>query len=120
MPYRGAMLTSTITVYTDDGAMDLPPDTFVLLLWYQEEYTLLGYFTNDGYLRFTMTQPISEDVLSQISQIPPAMSEDIDFMLQAANPQGPDDQMLELPEDIVVQVPEPEGLYRFRNINLRL
>lgn len=147
MPYYDAILTSNVSVDAFNGPLLLLSSNRVLLLGSQEGYMLLGYYTHSGDLVWTTPQSISEDVLTQI--FPIVMSE-LELDLEPdPGPQGPDDQMLELPEALVVQgpeaqepqvpealvvqvpeapdpqgpyvpVPEPEGLYRFRNIHLRL
>ena len=119
MSYYDAILTSSVSVDTLMGTLLLLSNNRVLLQEVGEQYILLGYYTHSGNLVLTLPQPIDGSILTEITPTLYDMSE----LSEAANPQGPDDQMLELPEDIVVQgpkVPEPEGLYRFRNINLRL
>ena len=118
MPYYDAILTSTITVNTDYGTLDLPPGVRVLIQ-VGEQYILLGYYTPNNDLVYTLSQPIDGSILDEITQTLYDMSE----LSEAANPQGLDDQMLELPEAIVVPVlddPGPQGLDDQNNQMLEL
>ena len=126
MSYYDAILTSIISVDTLTGTLLLLSNNRVLLQEVGEQYVLLGYYTHSGNLVLTLPQHIDGSILDEITPTLYDMSE----LSEAPGPQGLlDDQMLELPEDIPVpddpgpqgpRVPEPEGLYRFRNIQLRL
>ena len=126
MPYYDAILTSSVSVDIIMDTLQLHSDTFVLLQEVGEQYILLGYYTDSGNLVLTFPQHIG---INDVTQLFPTLY-DMSELSEAPGPQGLlDDQMLELPEDIPVpddpgpqgpKVPEPEGLYRFRNINLRL
>ncbi len=112
MSYYEAILTSAITVITVGGVtLQLQPSSRVLLKQDGEQYTVRGYFTLEYELVLTQLmppQPISVNQFQQDGMIP--------FNEESPIPEAPDPQGPNGPEPVT----EPEGLYRFRNIHLRL
>jgi hypothetical protein len=97
MPYYDAILTSNFTMDIP-GSFEIETGIMVHIEVIEGQYYLVGYYTN-GIFVATSPQSIEANILEDITPSAGVVPE----------PQGPS-----------VPVPEPEGLYRFRNIHLRL
>ena len=99
MPYYDAILTSNFTMDTP-GSFEIETGIMVHIKVIEGQYYLLGYYTN-GIFVATSPQLIEANILEDITPSAGVVPE----------PQGSN-----APEPVA----EPEGLYRFRNIHLRL